>query len=239
MLNESHVSTVRTAPTALALTSPELAGISGDAWREALSASPVITCPAGTNLTDCGDSSDKFIIVLHGVVKIYQTSENGREIALHRVHGGQICIPMLVRLLHRSTRCAQAVAEENTRLLVISPDHFDRLLSESEAFGHYLMGAMANCISDVMQLVADVSFNHLDLRLANLIRRLANESSPGKQKLTLTHQAIANELGTTREVVSRILKRFERAGYIKLNRGNIDIIASDDLDNLYRQHSIS
>jgi CRP/FNR family transcriptional regulator len=237
MLNEGYVSTTRPGPiAALSKASPELASISGDAWREALAVSPVVSCPAGTNLLDSSDSTDKFIIVLQGVVKIYQTSENGREIALHRVYAGQICIPMLVRLLHRSTRCAQAVAEEDTRLLAISPDHFDRLLAESEGFGRYLMSAMAHCISDVMQLVADVSFNHLDLRLAQLIGQLSSGTGPGKLKLT--HQAIANELGTTREVVSRILKRFERAGYIKLNRGNIDVIAGDDLEKLYQLRQV-
>jgi len=111
------------------------------------------------------------------------------------------------------------------------PEHFDRLLAESEDFRRYLMSSMAHCITDVMQLIARVSFDHLDLRLAHLIRQLADRVTP--DKLRITHQAIANELGTTREVVSRLLKDFERAGYIKLSRGSIEIISKDKLDRLY------
>ena len=208
----------------------DLAGIQDDVWREALAVSQVVCAKAGTKLIECGDSADKFVIVLQGVIKVYETCENGREISLYRVRDGQVCILTLTRLLLNSNRCAQAMAEEDVRLLVMPPEFFDRLLTESESFRSYLMTSMAHCITDVIQLISQVSFDRLDLRLANLLRKLAAQSS--QSKLQCTHQLIANELGTTREVVSRLLKDFERSGCIKLCRGSIEILDMDQLEGL-------
>jgi CRP/FNR family transcriptional regulator len=208
----------------------DLAGIQDDVWREALAVSQVVCAKAGTKLIECGDSADKFVIVLQGVIKVYETCENGREISLYRVRDGQVCILTLTRLLLNSNRCAQAMAEEDVRLLVMPPEFFDRLLTESESFRSYLMTSMAHCITDVIQLISQVSFDRLDLRLANLLRKLATQSS--QSKLQCTHQLIANELGTTREVVSRLLKDFERSGCIKLCRGSIEILDMDQLEGL-------
>lgn len=211
---------------------PELAGINDTVWEEALAVSQVIRCPAGTKLIECGDPADKFVVVLQGVVKVYETCESGREICFYRVHSGELCVLTLTRLLVHSNRCAQAVAEQDVRLLVIPRDYFDRLLAESGDFRRYLMTSMAHCITDVMQLVAQVSFNQLDHRLARLIRKLATPSAPGEFRCSCTHQIIANELGTTREVVSRLLKGFERSGHIKLGRGSIEILDIEELEKL-------
>ena len=227
-----NVSALSTSNRPIALFSelPELAGIGDDVWREALAVSQVISCPAGTRLIECGDSADKFVIVLQGAIKIYETGENGREISLYRVSGGQVCVLTLTRLLLRSNHGAQAIAEQDVRLLTMPPEYFNRLLTESEDFRRYLMTSMAHCITDVIQLISQVSFDHLDRRLATLIRKLAARSAP--DKLRCTHQAIANDLGTTREVVSRLLKDFERSGYIKLGRGSIEILNLAELEKL-------
>ena len=230
MPDNGCVVATRDRPIALFSELPELAGINDDVWREALAVSQVISCPAGAKLIECGESADKFIIVLQGSVKVYETAENGREISLYRVSGGQVCVLTLTRLLLRSNRCAQAVAEQDVRLLAMPPEYFDRLLTESEDFRRYLMTSMAHCITDVIQLISQVSFTQLDLRLATLLIKCADKVEPGK--LRCTHQSIANELGTTREVVSRLLKDFERSGYIKLNRGSIEILDIDGLEKL-------
>ncbi len=207
---------------------PEIGNVHDDMWQEALAASQVSSFPEGTQLIECGDSADKFVIVLQGVVKVYETCENGREITLYRVRAGQVCVLTLTRLLLCSSSCAQAVAEQDVRLLIMPTPSFDRLLSGSDAFRRYLMNSMAHCISDIMQLTAQISFNHLDLRLIRLMRTLSSQSMSGK--LSCTHQDIANELGTSREVISRLLKDFERSGYIKLNRGSIQILDIDSLE---------
>ncbi|VAW73385.1 transcriptional regulator, Crp/Fnr family [hydrothermal vent metagenome] len=230
MHNDGSALPIRNGPVTLFSELPELAGIGGNVWKEALSVSQVISCPAGTKLIQCSDSSNKFVIVLQGIIKVYETCENGREICLYRVHSGQVCVLTLTRLLLRSNHCAQAVAEQDVRLLAMPQEYFDRLLANSEAFRRYLMTSMAHCITDVMQLTAQVSFKQLDLRLAQLIHKSSAQATPGKFHCTFTHQVIANELGTTREVVSRLLKEFERSGHIKLNRGSIEILDIDELE---------
>ncbi len=220
----------RRKPAALLCELTELAAIDDDIWREALAVSEVVHFPAGTKLIECSSSADKFVIVLQGVVKVYESCENGREISLYRVRSGQVCVLTLTRLLLHSNRCAMAVAEQDVRLLAMPTEYFDRLLAESEAFRSYLMTSMAHCITDVIQLTAQVSFRHLDLRLVQLIRKLHTQET-GK-RIRCTHQTIANELGTTREVISRLLKELERSGHIRLSRGSIEILDIERLEDL-------
>ncbi len=233
MLREGCESAIRNRPAALFCELPELAGIRDAVWQEALSVSQVLSCPAGTKLMDCRDHVDKFVMVLQGVVKVYDTGENGREICLYRVSRGQVCTLTLTRLLLQSRRGAQSVAEQDVRLLLMPTEYFHRLLSESDAFRRYLINSMAHCLSDVMQLITEVSFQNLELRLTQLILERSRLSAP--DKLRCTHQTIANELGTSREVVSRLLKDLERAGLVKLHRGSIEVIATGKLEAFYRK----
>ncbi len=230
MREEACALSMDSKPVALFSELPELAAIGDTMWREALDVSQVVSLPAGTTLIECGSSADKFVIVLQGIIKVYETCENGREISLYRVHSGQVCVLTLTRLLLHSNRCAQAIAEKDVRLLTMPPEYFERLLAESEAFRNYLMTSMAHCITDVMQLTAQISFRHLDLRLVQLVQKLSAQTA--NNKICCTHQAIANELGTTREVVSRLLKDLERSGHIKLNRGSIEILDTEKLEEL-------
>jgi len=133
----------------------------------------------------------------------------------------------LVCLLHSRGLHAQAVVEEDARLLVIPSEDFDRLMGESDDFRRYLVNSMTYCISGMMQLVSRISFSTLDLRLAHIIHQFSDRTS--QRTVKFTHQALANELGTSREVVSRLLKGLERAGTIRLKRGSIEIIDKREL----------
>ncbi len=228
---EDQENMTRDAPVPLFSELPALADIHDAVWREALAASRLVICPAGTKLIECGDSADKFVIVLQGTVKVFEVADDGREISLYRVGRGQVCVLTLTRLLLRSNRCAQAVAEHDVRLLAMPPEYFNRLLAESEAFRHYLMNSMAHCITEVVQLASRVSFDHLDRRLAMAIAKLSVAQAEPRV-LRYTHQEIANELGTTREVASRLLKHFERSGVIRLGRGSIEILDRAGLEKL-------
>lgn len=209
---------------------PELSGLNDHAWQAALTDSQMMHCPAGTRLIGEAEPVDKLLIVLNGVVKVFETADSGREISLYRIYDGQICMLSLTRMLHGAAKCAQAVTEKESRLLQVPREHFDKLIAESEGFRQYMLSAMATCVTDLMQLTADISFNNLDLRLAQLLQKLSGQST--SIKLKLTHQAIAKELGTTREVISRLLKDFEKAGYIKLGRGRIQVLSADKLGRL-------
>ena len=121
--------------------------------------------------------------------------------------------------------CAQALAETDVQLLTMPIEHFRRPIRSSDCFSSNLMRAMANCLSEVMEFIAEISFQRLGL--ACLIGQLSGQRAP--RRLSFTHQEVANELGTTRGVISRLLKEFEHMGCIKLSRGNIEGLSGEAL----------
>jgi len=209
---------------------PGLNAIADDTWREALSASSIVSYPEGKKLIECGDSASHFVVILQGLVRVYETAESGREICLYRVQAGQLCALTLTKLFKGSPNYAQAVVEDDVTLLAMPEEYFQRLLAESRGFRSYVMQSMADSLTEVMQLVTQINFKRLDLRLACMIGQRSQLQT--SSKLRMTHQDIANELGTTREVVSRLLKEFEKMGCIKLNRGNIEILCGETLQRL-------
>lgn len=211
-------------------TVPGLQHITEAVWEEALAASEMLAFPAGAKLVECGDTARQFVIVLQGVIRVYQMADTGREICLYRVRSGEVCMLTLTKLLRAKYVCAQAIAEEDVRILAMPLAYFHRLMDKSSDFRNHVMCSMARCLTDMMQMVASVSFERLELRLACLIGELVQLHS--SSTLKVTHQEVANELGTTREVVSRILKDFEHLGCIKLGRGSIEVISGKTLQQI-------
>jgi CRP/FNR family transcriptional regulator len=124
--------------------------------------------------------------------------------------------------LECTSTCVQAEAEDEVSLLTVPRQYLARLLAECPDFRSYLLISLAYNIGAVTRLVSQVSFEPLDLRLANLV--LQRSDAGDSRWLRCTHQSLANELGCTREVVSRLLKDFERGGYIRLSRCCIEVV---------------
>ncbi|MDE2149013.1 MAG: Crp/Fnr family transcriptional regulator [Gammaproteobacteria bacterium] len=199
-----------------------LADISGQAWDEALAASRVLRFPAGMRLTARQVPSDSFVIQLSGRVRVYTTAEDGREICLYRVWPGQPCLLTTSRLLAVDNWVAQGLVEEDTAVLFIPAEQFERLLAGSASFNRYLLARMSSTFVEMLELVAEVGFRRLDVRLVHHLRRLAQQMV--SDTLKLTHQQVADELGTTREVVSRLLENLRRQGHIELKRGQVRLL---------------
>ena len=115
---------------------------------------------------------------------------------------------------------AEGVAEERTRLAMLPAAAFDRAIGESAAFRRFVLSAISHRIADLMLLIEDVAFGRMDMRLSRLLLRRAN----GDGMLAATHQDLAVELGTAREVVSRLLKDFESRGLVRLGRGEVGLL---------------
>lgn len=214
-------------------TVPGLQYITEAVWEEALNASEMLAFPAGTKLAECGDTVTQFVIVLHGVIRVYQTADTGREICLYRARSGEVCMLTLAKLLRVKNVCSQAVAEEDVRILAMPLAYFHRLMNESCDFRNFVICSMATCLTNMMQMVGNVSFDRLEMRLACLIVELTQLHA--SSTLKITHQEIANQLGTTREVVSRLLKDFEHLGYVKLGRRSIEVISEERLQHISSQ----
>ncbi|GAV19630.1 cyclic AMP receptor-like protein [Mariprofundus micogutta] len=181
--------------------------------------------PKGTVLFRDGDACQGYVFVLDGSVRVQKMDPEGREIVLYRVEDGQTCMLTTSCLLGDKAYPAEGVAEIETELALIPAQRFDELLADS-AFRKFALGMISERIADLMALIEDVAFGRMDARL---IRRLM-ELDDGSHKLKLTHQQLATELGTAREVISRILKDFERRGHVSLGRGEVTLI---DLDALW------
>jgi len=209
---------------------PGLSGVKDATGMAALQAAHVYEFPAGAEIVHSGDPCQSFILLSRGVLRVYEAGESGREIVLYRVRAGEMCVLTLTNLMASTAYSAGAKAEEDIEVVMIPMTHFQAALSNSEAFRTFVISTLSRRMGEVMALVEQVAFQRLDLRLACLLGDLfsRNQGAP----LAITHQALALELGSTREVVSRMLKEFERSGCIRLRRGQIELLSHESLSRL-------
>ncbi len=173
--------------------------------------------PAGTCLFDTGTPCQDLPLVLEGSIRVSKRSKSGREIGLYRVLPGEICIVTLSCLLGGNDYPATGVAVEPLRLATLPRPTFLHLLEAHSPFRQMLFDLYGERIADLMQLVEEVAFHRLDERLATWLV----ENGP---HIRLSHQAIAQELGSVREIVSRLLKQFEESGWVRLARGQVEVL---------------
>lgn len=185
-----------------------------------------LDAPAGMVLFDQGAPCQGFPLVLSGVVRVQRRSEDGRQLELYRVEPGELCLASSACLFQGVTLSGQAVAQTAARVLLVSPALFEDWMG-SEAFRRLVMGLFAQRMVELSALVDALAFRRLDARLAAALLGHG-------QVIHTTHQALADSLGTVREMVSRVLARFEREGWVKLSRETIEIIDSKAL----REHAL-
>jgi len=211
---------------------PGLAGVQDEAGLAALRAASTQRFPLGTKIVRPGDPCHSFILLARGVLRVSEVGENGREIALYRVRAGELCVLTLTNLLAATTYSAGAVADEEVEVVMIPAPKFQEALARSDAFRTFVISTLSRRMGEVLALLDQVAFQRLDLRLACLLGQLfgQNQSEP----IEVTHHALAQELGSTREVISRILKEFEIMGCIRLRRGMIELLSPETLSRLTR-----
>jgi CRP/FNR family transcriptional regulator len=185
-----------------------------------------MAAPAGTVLFEEGTPCRGFPMVLSGGVRVARGSPGGRTLELYRVTPGELCVVSTSCLFGQVPLAAHGQAYEATELVLLSPAGFARW-TQHEPFRRYVFGIFADRLADLMALAEAVAFQRLDQRLAHTL--LGHGAV-----LRCTHQALADELGTVREIVSRLLSRFERAGWVRLGRERIDVLDSAALRALAR-----
>ncbi len=197
---------------------PELGRLSQESKRILEEGLHIVKAPSGTVMFAEGSECRGYVMLLEGTVRVQKSSEDGREITLYRVEAGESCIMTTTCLISDDQYGAEGIAETDITLAVVPPATFNRLLALSEKFRNFVFEVYAKRMSMLMMLVEEVVFKKLDKRLAQLLLDQKND------QFDVTHQDIAMELGSVREVVSRQLKVFERQELIKLGRGNIQIL---------------
>lgn len=196
-------------------------------WADILATAHRKNIPKGTYLLRETEQCSSFMWLLEGTVRIYKNSETGREITLYRIKPGELCVLSLQCLLGGKGFPAVAVAETEVVSFVLNKNEFDNALDESKPFRNFLLKELSKRLSETVQLVSNVTFQRLELRLSCLLGRLFTESNG--REIQITHSEIAHELGTTREMVSRTLKSLEARECISLSRGSIYLISDDTL----------
>ena len=181
----------------------------------------VVDLKAGQAFLRPGSRVDVFAFVVEGTLRVAKTGGNGREITLYTVDAGECCTVNVLCLLSGDDSPVDAQAETDLRAVVYSRDLFRHWMETSTAFRAFIHAKLADRMVAMMTLVEEVAFQRMDRRLAGyLTDRVARA---GAAELALTHEAVAADLGTAREVVSRLLKCFEKRGVVQLSRGRITV----------------
>ncbi len=168
-----------------------------------------------------GDACTHVALVGNGSIRVYKAGESGREITLYHVRAGETCILTASCVLAGMSYPAAAVAESQTDAVIFPAPVFRDWVASMATVRDFVFQTLATRMADLMALVEEITFNKMDKRLAEyLCQRFENEGRP-ITVLHVTHEQIATELGSAREVVSRLLKEFERLGAIEVARGRI------------------
>ncbi len=203
-------------PARLAACYPVIGGLPAAARERVTRSARWMQVPAGTLLFDDHQACEGFPFVVEGSIRVSKCAPSGRELPLYRVGAGETCIISSSCLLGHEDYNARGVTESDTLLMLLPKETFDGLLAEP-AFRDFVFHLFADRIADLMQLIDEVAFRKLDQRLAALLL--------GKgHTLRVTHQHLADELGSVREIVSRLLKGFADQGLVKLSREQIEIL---------------
>ncbi len=195
-----------------------------------LEAARIVRFAKGSQVFGPENIPDSLLFLSEGTIRVSQTSEGGRDIVLYRVDAGESCVLTTACMLAEEAYNAEGLAETDVTAIVLPKPAFDRLVAEEPEFRNFVFAAYSRRLIDLLRVVDDVAFGRIDVRLAQRILALA-----GKQaEISTTHQQLASELGTAREVISRVLQDFQKRGMVEQSRGRIALRDKDALVILAR-----
>jgi CRP/FNR family transcriptional regulator len=181
---------------------------------------------AGKDIFLEGDAVEAIALLLSGNVRVYKIGEQGREITLYRFGLGESCILTANAIMNQQTFPAVALVESEAEAIMVPAETFRDWMRRYDEWRNFLFDLLSQRLASVMAIVDEVVFHRMDARIAALLLRQADRGSI----IQMTHQEIAAELGTSREVVSRILEGFDSAGLISSSRGQVEILDAAELE---------
>lgn len=185
-----------------------------------LTAARVIKLKKGDQVFGPQNVPESLIFLYEGRIRVSQSSDAGREIVLYRVEAGDSCVLTTACMLAEEAYNAEGIAETDITAIILPKLAFNRLVAEEETFRDFVFGAYSRRLIDLLRVVDDVAFGRIDVRLAERLVTLGK----GLKEIHVTHQDLASELGTAREVVSRVLNDFQKRSLIEQSRGRITLI---------------
>lgn len=188
--------------------------------------------PANQPIFHRGDLCESYFLVISGSVKVMLIAASGREIVLYHVGAGESCVLTTSCLMAGDHYPAEGITETAVTALVFDKATFHRSLHESEAFRKLVFADLGKRFSGVISRIEQVSFSGVDARLAEALL-----CQPQFPQVFATHQMLATDIGSAREVVSRQLKLFETKGWVKLGRGHINVLQPEALRQVLNNRS--
>ena len=204
---------------------PVLNSLPPEALAELCRPTGLLRMPVGAEVFTEQQACQGFPLLLSGTIKVVKTAPSGREMLLYRVESGGSCIITSCCLLGHTDYSARGIAETPLLMRVLPVAFFEKQVAENSSFRRFVFHLFAERIAELMQLVEEVAFHRLDQRLAKL---LLGKNEP----IRVTHQALAEELGSVREIVSRLLKGFAAQGLVVLGREQIELLDREGLNQL-------
>lgn len=183
--------------------------------------------PAGRDVFIEGDLVDGIALLLSGVVRVYKIGETGREITLYRFGLGEACILTANAILSQKYFPAIATVEQEAEAVFIPADRFRDWVRRYDRWQEFVFDLLSQRLSSLMMIVDEIAFRRMDARIASLLLRRSRKHNP----IRVTHQEIASELGSSREVISRLLEDFASQGIIRPGRGEVEILDLEALES--------
>ncbi len=206
---------------------PVLKELPPDLLRKTEQEAKLVQAPAGRQLFGEGSPCTHYPLLVEGTIRATKCSPDGHEILLYRLNPGESCVITVVALLGQTSYPARGSSETDLTLFGVPRSLFLEMILKSPPFRVFVFQFLSQRMAHLMALIDDVAFRRVDQRLAS---RLLFHSEP----IAVTHQMLADELGTTREVVSRTLETFQESGMLRLGRRRIEILDRRALDRVHR-----
>jgi CRP/FNR family transcriptional regulator len=195
--------------------------------REFQTSTFVVRIPAGKDVFIEGDQADAIALLISGVVRVYKIGETGREITLYRFGHGESCILTANAILSCKSFPAIATVEKDAEAVMIPANTFRDWVKRHDLWREFVFDLLSDRMVTVLTIIDEVVFQRMDRRVATLLISKSKTQHP----IRLTHLEIAAELGSSREVISRLLEDFSQAGLIQLGRGLIEILDQEGLES--------
>lgn len=183
--------------------------------------------PAGHDVFVEGDDVEGIALLISGVVRVYKIGETGREITLYRFGLGESCILTANAILSQKTFPAIATVEREAEAVMVPAETFRSWVRRFDLWREFVFDLLSQRLSSVMMIVDEIAFRRMDARVASLLLARSRAHNP----IRMTHQEIASELGSSREVISRLLEDFSERGAIRGGRGEVEVLDFDFLES--------
>ncbi|HEX9533385.1 MAG TPA: Crp/Fnr family transcriptional regulator [bacterium] len=219
MINEENYNRIARALPILRRADPQLA-------REFRQAASIVRLPAGSDVFAEGDQVDSIALLLAGVVRVYKIGETGREITLYRFGLGESCVLTASAILNQKTFPAIATVEQDGEAVMIPAETFRSWVHRDDLWREFVFDMLAQRLASVMEILDQVAFHRMDARVASLLLTRSRVQNP----IRITHQEIAAELGSSREVISRLLEDFASRRLVRVGRGEVEVVDAAGLE---------